>query len=72
VQDIYGLINPLPGRKIIKNCWVFDVKTDGCKKAHLVAKGFSQVEGIDFNDNFSPVVRYETVQLILVLAALEN
>jgi hypothetical protein len=72
VRDVYDLVNPLPGRKIIKNHWVFDVKTDGCKKACLVAKGFSQVEGIDFNDIFSPVVRYQTVQLILALAVLEN
>jgi Reverse transcriptase (RNA-dependent DNA polymerase) len=71
-RDVYDLVNPPIGRKIIKNRWVFDVKTDGRKKAQLVAKGFSQVEGIDFNDIFSPVVRYETVRLILVLAALEN
>jgi len=55
VQDVYNLVNPPSGRKIIRNRWVFDVKTDGHKKAQLVAKGFSQVEGIDFNDIFSPV-----------------
>ena len=59
-------------RKVIKNCWVFDKKTDGCKKAHLVAKGFLQIEGIDFNEIFSPVVRFETVRLMLVLSALED
>ena len=35
-------------------------------------KGFSQVKGLDFNQVFSPVVRFETVCLMLVLAALEN
>ena len=59
-------------QKVIKNRWVFDVKSDGHKKAHLVAKGFSQVEGLDFNQVFSPVVRFETVRLMLTLAALEN
>ena len=48
------------------------MKPDGRKHACLVAKGFSQVEGIDFNKIFSPVVRFETVQLMLALAALEN
>ena len=41
-------------------------------KAHQVAKGFSQVEGLDFDQVFSPVVCFETVCLMLTLAALEN
>jgi hypothetical protein len=45
---------------------------DSRKKAHLVAKGFSQREGIDFDEIFSPVVRYETVRTLLATAALEN
>ena len=45
---------------------------DGRKKAHLVAKGFSQVEGLDFNQVFSPVMCFETVHLMLALATLEN
>jgi len=42
------------------------------KKARLIAKGFFQVEDIDFNEIFSPVVRFESVHLILVLIALEG
>ena len=37
-----------------------------------MAKGFSQVEGIDYNDIFSPVVRYELVHLMVALAALQQ
>jgi len=47
-------------------------KSDGHKKARLVAKGFSQIEGIDFDHIFSPVVQYESVHLLLAVAALEN
>ena len=60
------------GCRVIKNRWVFDVKPDGRKRARLIAKGFSQVEGKDFDQIFSPVVRFETVRLILALAALEG
>ena len=60
------------GCRVIKNRWVFDVKPDGRKRARLVAKGFSQVEGKDFDQIFSPVVQFETVRLILALAVLEG
>jgi len=59
-------------RKAVKNCWVFNIKPDSCYRSRLVAKGFSQVEDIDFNELFSPVVRYETVQLLLAVVALED
>jgi len=53
---VYDLVNPLQGRRVIKNRWVFDQKTDRRKCARLVAKGFSQVEGIDYDNVFSPVI----------------
>jgi len=71
-RNVFDIVERPSGRRIIKNRWVFDVKPDGRKRAHLVAKGFSQVEGMDFDQIFSPVVRFETVRLILALAALEG
>ena len=70
--DVYELVQRPRGCKVIKNRWVFDVKTDGRKKARLVTKGFSQVEGLDYDQVFSPVVWVETVHLILAMAALRN
>ena len=58
--------------KVIINQWVFDVKSDGWKHVCLVVKGFSQTEGLDFDQIFSPVVCFETVQCMLALATLEN
>ena len=72
VQKVFELTDLPKGRKVIKNRWVFDIKQDGRKKASLIAKGFSQVEGIDFNEIFSPVVYFKTVRLILALSLLED
>jgi hypothetical protein len=60
-HNVFKLTDLPKGRKTIGCRWVFDVKSDGCKKARLVAQGFSQVEGIDFNELFSPVVHFESV-----------
>ena len=71
-RRVFELTDLPKGRKVVKNRWVFDVKSDSRKRAHLIAKGFSQVEGIDFNKIFSPVVRFETVRLMLALTSLEG
>jgi len=39
---------------------VFNIKPNGRYRSHLVAKGFSQVKGINFDELFSLVVCYET------------
>ena len=46
--------------------------TDERKKARLVTKGFSQVEGIDYDEIFLPVAWFETVWMMLTLAALRD
>ena len=54
--------------------WIYKVKqaTDGSVekyKARFVAQGFSQIEGIDYDENFSPIVRYSSIRSILALSA---
>ncbi|GKD31781.1 retrovirus-related pol polyprotein from transposon TNT 1-94 [Tanacetum coccineum] len=39
------------------------------KKDHLVAKGYNQHEGIDFEESFAPVARLEAVRLFVAYAA---
>ena len=59
--NIFKLTDLPKGHKTIGCRWVFDIKSDSHKKARLVAQGHSQVEGIDFNELFSPVVHFESV-----------
>jgi hypothetical protein len=37
-------------------------------KAHLVAQGYSQVEGLDFRETFAPVARLESIRILLAFA----
>ena len=71
-RNVFELVDLPKGCKAVRNRWTFNIKTDGREKAQLVAKGFSQIEGIDFNEIFSPVVHFETVRIMLALAALNN
>ena len=71
-RQVYDLVECPQGHKVIKNHWVFNIKTDGQKKACLVAKGLSQVEDLDYDQIFSPIIRFESVCLILAMAALEG
>ena len=52
--------------------WVFKHKADGCYHACLVAKGFTQIPGLDYDETFLPVAHFESLQLLLALAALED
>src|SRR6185437_2583407 len=61
------------GKNLIDCKWVYKVKrkSDGTidrYKVRLVAKGFKQRYGIDYEDTFSPVVKASTIRIILSLA----
>jgi hypothetical protein len=65
------------GHRVITLKWVFKLKRDEVgaiikHKARLVARGFLQWEGIDFDDVFAPVARMESVWLLLALAAQDG
>ena len=52
--------------------WVFKVKYNGVYCARLVAKGFSQIPGMDFTDNYSPVVNDVTFRVGVARMLIEN
>ena len=68
----------LPSNKKVIACkWVYRVKykADGSMeryKAMLIAKGFTQQEGLDFIDNFSPVAQLTTIKTFLAISAVKG
>jgi hypothetical protein len=69
----WHLVPPQKGRNIIDCKWVYKIKckADGSLdryKAGLVAKGFKQRYGIDYEDTFSPVVKSTTIRIVLSIA----
>ncbi|CAO2199473.1 unnamed protein product [Urochloa humidicola] len=76
-NETWDLVDPPAGCRPIGLKWVFKVKRDerGAvvkHKARLVARGFVQREGIDFEEVFAPVARMESVRLLLALAAAKD
>ena len=62
---------------IIGTKWIFHNKQDENgivvrNKAHLVAQGYSQVEGIDFGETYAPVARLEAIRILLAYANYNN
>jgi len=72
------VLTSLPqGRQPIKCKWVYKIKrnSDGTierYKARLVAKAYSQRSGIDYEETYSPVVRMESIRVLLSIVAEED
>ncbi|GJV03629.1 retrovirus-related pol polyprotein from transposon TNT 1-94 [Tanacetum coccineum] len=75
--DVSKLVECPIGRNIIAVKWIWKNKTDAEKtviqnKSCLVAKGYRQEEGIDFEESFVPVARLEAVRIFVAYAAHKN
>ena len=77
-KETWTLVDKLPpGKNLVSNKWVFTHKRDSTGKivrykARLVARGFSQREGIDYEEVFAPVVRYGSIRVLLAVANQHN
>jgi hypothetical protein len=58
------------GSKVVLRCKLDKFRNHVKFKARIVAQGFSQVPGVDFNETFSSVAKFTTLQVFLTLAAL--
>lgn len=75
-NNVYQVVDRPLGKKVVKAKWVLRRKLlPGGKldklKARIVAKGFTQREGIDYQDTFSPTVRHESIRLLVAAAAVD-
>ena len=63
-----------PKRKLVQCKWVFWTKivadgSDVKHKAKLVAKGYSQVQSVDYTETFAPVAKMDSIRLVLAIVA---
>lgn len=73
----WDLEPPSPNQNVVDNKWVFKLKylPNGKLeryKAHLVAKGFHQQQGIDYSETFSLVIKSSTIRLVLKVAVTHD
>jgi hypothetical protein len=76
-NHVWELVDPPPGCKPIGTKWVWKNK-EGEKaevvrnKSRLVAQGFSQKEGIDYEETFAPVARLEAIRILLAFSVAKG
>ncbi|GKC62834.1 retrovirus-related pol polyprotein from transposon TNT 1-94 [Tanacetum coccineum] len=77
LQEFWTLVNLPYGKRAIRTKWVFRNKKDEREivirnKARLVAQGYTQEEGIDYDEVFAPVARIEAIRLFLAYASFKD
>ena len=75
LNNVWELVNHPDPRKhnIVGTKWIYRNKQDENglvvrNKARLVAQGYTQVEGINFDETFAPVARLEAIRILLAYA----
>ena len=61
-----------PDRRCMKTKWVFKIKKNGIFRARLVACGYSQISGVDYTENYAPVINDVTWCVLLILMLLKK
>ena len=74
-NNTFTLTEPPPDREIVGGKWVYTIKTgvnnEETYKARYVAKGYSQIPGVDYHETFAPTARMSSIR-VLVQHAVQN
>jgi hypothetical protein len=73
-NDVWEVVPRPEGKSVVTSKWLYKLKhaADGSiekYKARFVARGFSQVEGVDYDETFAPVARYTSIRAVISIAA---
>jgi hypothetical protein len=73
-NDVWDVVPRPVGKSVVTSRWLYKTKiaADGSvekHKARFVARGFSQIEGVDYDETFAPVARYTSIRTIIAIAA---
>ena len=76
-NQVWKLVPRPHDRPTIGTKWVFRNKLDESgnivrNKTGLVAQGYTQIEGIDFEETFAPVARLEAIRITLVFTSYKD
>jgi hypothetical protein len=72
-NDVWTLVPRPTDHNVIGTKWIFKNKSDEHgrvirNKARLVAQGYTQIEGVDFDETFVPVARLESIKILLSIS----
>jgi transposase InsO family protein len=73
-NDVWEVVPKPKNKDVVSSKWIYKIKHAADEsiekyKARFVARGFSQKEGIDYEETFAPVARYTSIRTIIALAA---
>ena len=76
-NDVWELAPRPKGVNVIGTKWIFKNKINEDReiiqnKSRLVAQGYTQVEGVDFDESFAPMARLKSIHILISIACTMN